>query len=494
MKHWQFLLVLCLVLIFVVASCGRNAGEPGYPGQPDDIPAAVDDNGNDDQDQPAARQGVPMPEAGSTIRAAFIGGWWEDPALFDFVFDNFRERYPQFNLERVGHISTSVQLLTHIQAGDQPDFWLGTDTQWAQYSTSTFERLMMPLNDFLERDLYVNFDTMDRQIMDMFRFLDGNYYGLPHATAHWALFWNRDMFARAGLPNRAPETWNEMLDFAQRLIVLNTDGLATQVGFSVDGTEGPFTFQMLPTMGLSQTDRYGLWADLTNPAVEATHRFTSEFYQLIDGIRIPGFLYRLHLGTAGMAIGNLSQLSTIAESGIDFGIAPIPHPNEGGLDHHVLPSLIWQFGGIPYGARNPEGGWLFMKYVVTEVAFNLARNDMLRAPGTSLPAFAAHIPTRERIETLFFSQADERTANIMRERNELMENLPFFMEPGSPLSYEMSNISHAWGIRRHQEGMSLSDFLRGIETEYNSVLQTWMRGLEAQGWQFPRGQTPIPPS
>ena len=478
------ILFICLLLLAFLAACGSDSGEPA-PARDDIVDTATV------VDAPQG-QGVPLPETGSVIRAAFIGGWWEDPALFDFVFDNFRERYPQFTLERVEHITTSRALLTHIQAGDAPDFWLGTDTQWAQYATSTYERLMMPLGDFLTRDLDVNFDTMDRQIMDMFRFLDGNYYGLPHATSHLALVWNREMFARSGLPQRPPETWSEMLDFAQQLIRLDSNGMATQVGFSVAGTEGPFTHQILPTMQIDQVDRYGLWADLTNPAVEAAHRFTDEFAAMIDGIQTPGFQYRFHLGTAGMAIVNLSQLGDLAESGIDFGIAPMPRPDEG--DHpNVVPSFIWQFGGIPYGARNPYGGWLFLKYVVSDVAFNMARNDMLRAPGTALPAHVAHLPTRQRIETLFHSQADERTAEIFADRTNILENVPFYVRPASPLSYEMSEISQDWGRRREEEGMSLSDFLRGIENEYNSVLQNWMRGLETQGWQFPDGATPIPP-
>jgi len=489
-KCLKYLFALTILLALALTACSSSNGDPD---------TTQEDNQNNDggyinNDDPVEPEppGIPFPEVGSTIRVAFVGGWWEDPSLFDFVFDNFREMYPQFEIYRMLPMPTSRDLLASIQAGEQPDFWLGTDTQWAQYATSAYERLMMPLNDFLERDPFVNFETLDSEIMDMFRFFNGNYYGLPYATAHQVLVWNRDMFARSGLPDRPPETWSEMLEFSQQLIRLNTDGMATQVGFSGAGTEGPFLYQILPSLRTGELDDYGLWANMTTPIIEEAHRFANEFHNMIDGIQIPGFIYSFSMGTAGMAIANLSQLSSFSEAGIDFGLAPIPRPDDDDRPP-VIPSIIWQFGGIPYGAHNPEGGWLFLTHVMTEVTFSMARNDMLRSPGTALPAHAAHVPTRDRIENFFLAQANERTAEIWHERNHIFATTPLFSRRASPLAYELSNISNSWNSRRLEEGISLSDFLRGIEDEYNSVLQTWMRGMEGQGWEFPHGGTPVPP-
>ncbi len=40
---------------------------------------------------------------------------------------------------------------------------------------------------------------------------DGQQWGLPRAFSTKALYWNKDLFAAAGLPDAAPKTWDEMV-------------------------------------------------------------------------------------------------------------------------------------------------------------------------------------------------------------------------------------------------------------------------------------------
>jgi len=50
---------------------------------------------------------------------------------------------------------------------------------------------------------------------------NGRVYGLPWVQGSRALFYNRDLFRRAGLdPERPPRTWNELLDAARRINAL----------------------------------------------------------------------------------------------------------------------------------------------------------------------------------------------------------------------------------------------------------------------------------
>ena len=66
--------------------------------------------------------------------------------------------------------------------------------------------------------------------------VDGEYWGLPTAVRSLALFWNKDMFAEAGLSG-PPETLDEMVDYAKKLTKKDADGNYLSVGFAVD-TDG----------------------------------------------------------------------------------------------------------------------------------------------------------------------------------------------------------------------------------------------------------------
>lgn len=64
---------------------------------------------------------------------------------------------------------------------------------------------------------------------------DGRYYGLPTAVRTMALFYNKDMFVKAGLdPEKPPQTLDEMVAAAKAMAVRNAAGNFTQVGMALD--------------------------------------------------------------------------------------------------------------------------------------------------------------------------------------------------------------------------------------------------------------------
>ncbi len=70
---------------------------------------------------------------------------------------------------------------------------------------------------------------------------DGAQWGIPRAFSSKALYWNRAIFAEAGLPtDRGPQTWEEVLT-ASRAIAENTDAVGFgMVGASFDNTAFQF--------------------------------------------------------------------------------------------------------------------------------------------------------------------------------------------------------------------------------------------------------------
>ena len=75
---------------------------------------------------------------------------------------------------------------------------------------------------------------------------------LPWGTDIYALFWNKDLFEEAGLdPEVPPKTMEELVEFADKLTIVDDSGSLTQIGF-------------IPDFSWSHTDLYatmfgGIW-------------------------------------------------------------------------------------------------------------------------------------------------------------------------------------------------------------------------------------------
>lgn len=64
--------------------------------------------------------------------------------------------------------------------------------------------------------------------------INGKYYGIPSAGYVMTFFYKKDLFRKAGLPDRAPKDWDELVEFAKKL----THPDKNQYGFGLMG--GPW--------------------------------------------------------------------------------------------------------------------------------------------------------------------------------------------------------------------------------------------------------------
>ena len=63
---------------------------------------------------------------------------------------------------------------------------------------------------------------------------EGKYYAVPMNFTTLLLYWNKDMFRKAGLPNRAPRNWTEWANWAKKLTIdRNNDGKPEQYGYAI---------------------------------------------------------------------------------------------------------------------------------------------------------------------------------------------------------------------------------------------------------------------
>ena len=68
--------------------------------------------------------------------------------------------------------------------------------------------------------------------------IDGKTYGIPFQRSTPVLYYNKEAFAEAGL-DKAPETWEEMKDYAAKLTKKDDSGNVTQWGVRIPSSGFP---------------------------------------------------------------------------------------------------------------------------------------------------------------------------------------------------------------------------------------------------------------
>lgn len=208
----------------------------------------------------------------------------------------------------------------------------------------------------------------------------GKYYGVPYLADLSVLWYNKKLFAKAGISS-PPTTFAAILADAKKVQALG----AGDYGFSFAGDcEGCLAFTMLPDV----------WATGTHlisgsiPHQKATVAGNSALKQLLtlyrtiwaDHLYAPGDrtqsgttwgdnFVKGHTGIFPGGYGSIRPKLTSANRA-EFADVPLPGPSgsystfDGGDDF-----------AIPKGASNPSGAWEFVKFV-------LAKAQQLQYPST----------------------------------------------------------------------------------------------------------------
>lgn len=143
-----------------------------------------------------------------------LAGWGGNPMeqkLLKQTLDEFEKKYPNI---KVKHEVISDQYMdvikTRLIGGEGPDvFYLDAFEAPAMIETGVLE----PLDDYVTDDFDI--DDFEKPLLDAFKGPDGKIYGFPKDYSTLALFYNKKMFAEAGLD--VPKTWDELREAAKTL-------------------------------------------------------------------------------------------------------------------------------------------------------------------------------------------------------------------------------------------------------------------------------------
>jgi multiple sugar transport system substrate-binding protein len=215
----------------------------------------------------------------------------------------------------------------------------------------------------------------------------GKQYTVPHTLDLSVLFWNKDLYKKAGLdPDTPPKTLNE---FAQQ-----AETIRKKVGGNTYGTffggncPGCYVFTFWPSVwagGGNVMNPDGTQSTIDDPQMKATFDIYNRLVK--DGAVAPAARNEAGPTWTGVFpkgnIGIMPMPSTTLGSmpkNMDIGVAPIPGPN-GGESTFVGGDVI----GISANSKHADEAWDFLKWTVSDqvqvniVAKNkdvLARTDL----------------------------------------------------------------------------------------------------------------------
>lgn len=174
----------------------------------------------------AALVGTTMAQAGE-IRVVLGYYSAETQGLFEGMAKDFMAAHPddKVNIEVIQWDNLQQRLTTDIAGGTAPDIAM-IGTRWlVDYVKNDIAE---PIDAYMTPDFKATF-------IDAFMTpstFDGKIYGLPVAASARAMYYNKDLLAKAGVAN-PPATWDEVVDAAKKVKALGGDAY----GFALQGKE-----------------------------------------------------------------------------------------------------------------------------------------------------------------------------------------------------------------------------------------------------------------
>lgn len=293
-------------------------------------------------------------QSGSGDRTITFMGWGspQEVAVFEDMIAQYEEAYPGVKVDyiTVPAADFSTKLQTMIASKKTPDvFYLAPENvmPWADSG------IIADLSEFVaDNDIFDESNVWENAI-DMYRYDgttpgEGAIYGLPKDIGPFAMAYNKDLFAAAGITAPDPEspwTWDEFIEAAKKLT--SGDGSSKVYGSAPYSLESAVWSNGADWLNADHTE-----VTVTDPEFVEALQWVADL-GLVEGV-VPsseeegslGSFQRFLNGQIGMmGIGPWSQGQFWAEADFEWDIMPWPvSPSTG-------EKAVW-YGGIGFAVAN----------------------------------------------------------------------------------------------------------------------------------------------
>jgi multiple sugar transport system substrate-binding protein len=283
------------------------------------------------------------------------------------IIDAFNEQHPNIEAKytftpSVTTPGTNPKFLAATLGGNPPDVFLHDGSSYsASAALNAFEQIDdLAAADNITSDLY--WAAFWPKVV-----WDGHLYGLPFDTDARALYWNKTLFAEAGL-TEPPKTVAELDAMAEQLTKGTREAGYEQVGFIPWGGNWRITGWGW-SRGAVYWDADAQQSHLNAPEIVAALEWESTYAQKYGIEELTSFTQSVAgettdpfvTGHVAMMVTGDWELSTIERYAPDMEYDIAPTPVVEGREF-----MTWSGGfvnGIPRGARNIDASWEFLKYM-----------------------------------------------------------------------------------------------------------------------------------
>ncbi|MGH2595534.1 MAG: extracellular solute-binding protein [Actinomycetota bacterium] len=335
-----------------------------------------------------------------------IWGAWTGRELqqFNQIFKGFTEKYPWITVKSVGGVNDQ-KIIAAINGGNPPDAVLSfTLDSVGQFCASG---AWQDLNPYIEQS---GFDVSQfPSSVEAYTSFAGSRCAFPFLTDAYGLYYNTDMFKKAGISD-PPKTLTELEADTKKLTVFNSDGSIKVAGFvpwagyyetSIPNLANLFGAKWYSDDGkTSVVDSDPKWAAMFN----WQHEFIANVYGGGDFQTGADKLQRFVAG-AGDEFSSAQDFQTgriamnldgewrtafIADGAPDlpYATAPLPLPDDQ-ADQYGRGQIGGTIIGIPKGSPDPEEAWLLVSWMATDTDTLVYMANNVRNVPTTLASLSA---------------------------------------------------------------------------------------------------------
>ncbi|MDN0194192.1 extracellular solute-binding protein [Streptomyces sp. S.PNR 29] len=267
-----------------------------------------------------------------------------------------------------------------VDAGDPPDM-----AQIGAYSDYAAKDLLYRADDVLSIPVQAGFVSQLAAAGEV----HGVQYGMPFASSTRVLFYNKSLFAKAGIT--PPTSWADLAADAE---ALKAEGVKYPYALPLGPEEAQAeTMQWMLSGGGGYTDTVGTYG-IDSP--ENVETFTWLKNELVDkdltGPVAPAELNRADAfaafanGDVGMLNGHPSLMKIAAKKGVKFGM--VPTPGKGGESKSTLGVADWMTAFKKNGHREEVGDFLDFVYSDKNVLAFSREYDLLPVTSSASEAMS----------------------------------------------------------------------------------------------------------
>lgn len=336
------------------------------------------------------------------------------------LIEQFEEKHPNITVktQSAPYGQFYQKLDTQIAAGQAPDVWLSDGVYVMKYAQRGAAK---DLTDWIAKDLKAD----EYYGLDFNKDADGRYWGVPQGIQVGVLFYNKELFDKAGVAYPTDEwTWEDLKASAAKLTVDASGKTAEDSGFDAASvnqfgltffsiTEG--WFSVMKSYGGGALDEKAENSIINSPENKQAFEWMVDGMQrgiITDPVDLKSFQSNTAVfpsGSAAMRIGIYARVQAANEAGLNYDVTLLPKGPDGKRVSPVIANS-WVINQKSSDEK-AQAAWEWIKYWATE--------DDVQKQWTEL---GEAVPVKKSVaESEVFLKAGEQPAN----RQAFLDSLEF---------------------------------------------------------------------